>query len=92
MRTTNFTDLRKNLKEYLDSVINDSDTVIINRDGNSGVVIISLDEYNALKESEYIMSSPETMQRIKEGAKSIAEGRGKRIKGVKELNDFADSL
>ena len=33
MRTTNFTDLRNNLKKYLDAVTNDSDTVIINRDG-----------------------------------------------------------
>ena len=72
MKTASFTDLRKNLKDYLDSVINDYDTVIINRDGNTGVVMISLEEYNSMKETEYIMSSPETMTRIKEGAQSIA--------------------
>ena len=44
MRTTNFTDLRNNLKKYLDAVTNDSDTVIINRDGGTGAVLISLDE------------------------------------------------
>lgn len=58
MRTANYTDLRKNLKGYLDSVIDDSETVIINREGNEAVVMISLEEYNALKETGYLMRSP----------------------------------
>ena len=48
MRTANYTDLRSNLKSYLDSVIEDSETVIINRGSNTGVVLMSLDEYNLL--------------------------------------------
>ena len=75
MRTTNFTDLRNNLKKYLDAVTNDSDTVIINRDGGTGAVLISLDEYNAIKETEYIMSSPAMMEAIREGERDIKEGR-----------------
>ena len=35
MRTANYSDLRQNLKTYIDSVIEDSDTVIINRGGRS---------------------------------------------------------
>ena len=92
MKTATFTDLRKNLKNYLNAVTNDSDTIVINRNGSAGVVMISLQEYNALKETEYIMSSPETMRRIKEGAQSITLGRGKRIKSMDELSEFADSL
>ncbi len=92
MQIANFTDLRKNLKSYLDSVINDSDTVIINRDGTTGVVIMSLDEYNSLKETEHIMASTETVRRIREGRESIAEGHGKRIKSTEELSDFVNSL
>ena len=61
MKTANYTDLRANLKGYIDSVIDDYDTVIVNRGNGKGVVMISLDEYNSLKETEYIMSSPETM-------------------------------
>ena len=79
MKTASLTDLRKNLKNHLDSVINDYDTAIINRDGNTGVVIISLEEYGSIKETEYIMSSPKTVKRIKEGTQSIAEGEGKSI-------------
>ncbi|WP_278702850.1 type II toxin-antitoxin system Phd/YefM family antitoxin, partial [Phocaeicola sartorii] len=49
MRTANYTDLRANLKDYIDSVIDDYDTVIVNRGNGKGVVMISLDEYNSLK-------------------------------------------
>ena len=38
MRTANYSDLRQNLKTYIDSVIEDSDTVIINRGGGRGRV------------------------------------------------------
>ena len=51
MRTANYTDLRANLKGYIDSVIDDYDTVIVNRGNGKGVVMISLDEYNSLKET-----------------------------------------
>ena len=58
MRTTNYTDLRANLKGYIDSVIDDCDTVLINRGNGTGVVMISLEEYNqapiySLKYPEY---------------------------------------
>ena len=57
MRTANYSDLRQNLKTYIDSVIEDSDTVIINRGGGAGVVLMSLDEYNSIKETEYFNKS-----------------------------------
>lgn len=79
MRTANFSDFRSNLKSYFDSVIDDSETVIINRGKDTGVVLISLDEYNAIKETEYIMSSPELVKRIKEGKKEIQEGKGTKV-------------
>lgn len=79
MRTANYTDLRNNLKGYIDSVIEDSDTVIINRGGGAGVVLMSLDEYNALKETEYIMSSPRMIQRIREAQKEMQAGKGKAV-------------
>ena len=74
MRTANYTDLRANLKGYIDSVIDDYDTVVINRGNGKGVVMISLDEYNSLKETQYIMSSPETMEAIRKGEEDIKNG------------------
>lgn len=75
MRTTNYTDLRKNLKGYLDSVIDDSETVFINREGNEAVVMISLEEYNAIKETAYLMQSPEMLNAIRQGVSDVEAGR-----------------
>ena len=79
MRTASYTDLRNNLKSYIDSVIEDSDTVIINRSGGNGVVLISLDEYNAIKETEYLTSSSEMMKRLRNAENNMKLGKGTKI-------------
>ena len=79
MRTVNFTELRKNLKGYLDGVLNNSEPLIIHRPANPSVVVISLNEYNSLRETEYIMASPAMMQRIKDSEREVVEGKGKAI-------------
>lgn len=76
MRTANYSDLRTNLKYYLDGVVKDNEPLIIHRPCNESVVVISLDEYNAIRETEYIMRSPAMMDIIRSGEKDIQEGRG----------------
>lgn len=79
MRAVNYSELRNNLKSYLDGVINDCEPLLVHRSGNESVVVISLDEYNSIKETEYIMKSPKMMEILREGDKEIANGGGKRI-------------
>ncbi|MDR2814672.1 MAG: type II toxin-antitoxin system prevent-host-death family antitoxin [Prevotellaceae bacterium] len=76
MRTANYTELRSNLKGYIDSVVENTDTLLVNRGGGTGVVIMSLDEYNAIKETEYIMRSQAMMDIIRKGEQEIKEGKG----------------
>ncbi len=76
MRTANYSELRKNLKHYLDEVINDNEPLLVHRSGNESVVVISLDEYNAIKETEYIMKSPAMMNIIRKGDDEIKRGGG----------------
>ena len=76
MRTANSTDFRANLKVYIDSDIDDCDTVVINRGNGTGVVMMSLDEYNSIKETEYIMSSEQTMNEIRQGEEDLKAGKG----------------
>lgn len=76
MRTANYSELRNNLKSYLDGVINDSEPLIVHRSGNESVVVISLEEYNAIKETEYIMKSPAMMDTIRKGDEEINNGGG----------------
>ena len=56
--------------------IDDCDTVLINRGNGTGVVMISLEEYNSLKETEYIMFSEQTMNDIRKGEEDLKAGRG----------------
>lgn len=56
METVNYTDFRSNLKYWFDKVINDVSDVIIKRKGGKDLVLISLDEYNSLKETTYLLT------------------------------------
>jgi len=79
MRTANYTDLRNNLKSYLDSVINDCEPLIVHRPANTSVVVISLEEYNAIKETVYLTSSPEMMKRLQDAENHMKAGKGLKI-------------
>jgi antitoxin YefM len=57
MLTTSISDFRKDIKKYLDNVTDNFETLIINRGKDSGVVIISLDEYNSLNATRHELSS-----------------------------------
>ena len=57
MLTASISDFRKDIKKYLDNVTENFETLIINRGKDSGVVIISLDEYNSLNATQHELSS-----------------------------------
>lgn len=88
MKTTSYTDLKANLKSYIDAVIDNYDTVVINRGNGKGVVMISLDEYNSLKETEYLMSSPDTMKAIHKGEEDIKNGNSISQNEGESIEDF----
>ena len=68
MSTTNATELRKNLFNTLDNVIEYNDSVIVNtRKGNA--VILSEEDYNGMVETIYLLSQKGLLKRIKEGEK-----------------------
>ncbi|VAW13223.1 YefM protein (antitoxin to YoeB) [hydrothermal vent metagenome] len=56
METVNYTDFRSNLKHWFDKVIDDVSDVIIKRKSGKDLVLISLDEYNSLKETTYLLT------------------------------------
>lgn len=51
MLAVNYSTIRENLKSYCDRVIDDNETVIVTRKDEKNVVIISLDEWNALQKA-----------------------------------------
>ncbi|MCD8404619.1 type II toxin-antitoxin system Phd/YefM family antitoxin [Tenacibaculum dicentrarchi] len=56
MEIVNYTDFRSNLKFWFDKVVNDVSDIIIKRKNGKDLVLISLDEYNSLKETTYLLT------------------------------------
>lgn len=74
MLTTSISDFRKDIKSYLDKVSNNFETLIINRGKDSGVVIISLDEYNSLNATQYELSSRSNEKRLDSAIEKLKNG------------------
>ena len=55
MDIINYTDLRSNLKHWLDKVLDDVGELVIKRKGKKNLILIPLDEYNSLKETAYLL-------------------------------------
>ena len=83
MLTTTLSDLRKDIKNYLDKVTQSFETLIINRGKDTGVVIISLEEYNSLKSTQHELSSRINQQRLDASIEALKSGK----KIIKKLDD-----
>ena len=69
MKVVNYTDLRVNMKKWFDLVVDDVEELIIKRKNNQDLVLISLKEYNSLKETSYLLRGKNRdvlMQSLKE--------------------------
>lgn len=64
MLTTTISGFRKEMKQYLDNVTQNFETLIINRGKNNGVVIMSLAEYNSLQATQHELSSRKNEKRL----------------------------
>ncbi|WKX72234.1 type II toxin-antitoxin system Phd/YefM family antitoxin [Streptomyces sp. XD-27] len=64
MRTMSFGESLANYAETLDAVVNDREEVVVTRGGREPVVIVALDEYESLKETAYLLRSPENARRL----------------------------
>lgn len=74
MLTTTISNFRKDIKKYLDRVTENFDTLIINRGKDSGVVIISLDEYNSLSATRHEVSSKINETRLDSAIDKLKKG------------------
>lgn len=75
MISTTISDFRKDIKRYLDDVNDNSETLIINRGKDVGVVVISLDEYNALSSTQHELSSKVNEARLDSAIEKAKKGQ-----------------
>jgi antitoxin YefM len=69
MKTATVTDFRANMKERLQEIVDDKDILILTGPKND-YVVLALEDYNAMKETQYLLSSPVNGARLME---SIAQ-------------------
>jgi antitoxin YefM len=74
MIAANYSEFRKELKDYLDSVELNNETLIIKRGSGKGAVLISLEEYNSIMETLHLLSSKKNAQRLYESIEQMQSG------------------
>ena len=80
MSTISYSAARENLAATMDRVCDDHEPVVITRQKQRSVVIMSLDDYKALEETAYLLKSPANARRLLSATKQLNNGMGKRRK------------
>jgi len=74
MIAANFSEFRTNLKNYLDKVEDNNETLIVKRKTGKGTVMISLDEYNSIMETVHLLSSKANADSLYESIRQMRNG------------------
>jgi antitoxin YefM len=75
MIAANYSEFRNELKNYLDNVEFNNETLIIKRGSGKGAVLISLDEYNSIMETLHLLSSRKNAKRLFESIEQMKTGK-----------------
>ena len=77
MRAITYTLARGNLAQTMKTVCEDHDPVIITRKNNEAVVMLSLEDYEALNETAYLLQSPKNAKRLLQSIEQLEKGKGR---------------
>ena len=76
MNAITYTAARANLARTMDRVCEDHEPIIITRNSDQSVVMLSLDDYSALEETAYLLRSPTNALRLLESIAELEQGGG----------------
>jgi antitoxin YefM len=74
MQAINYSEARNNLKSLMDQVCEDYEPIVITRKNRRNCVMLALDEYNAIQETLYLLSSRTNRERLLESIEGIEKG------------------
>ncbi len=75
MRVISFTKARNSLKSVLDQVVSDADCAVITRRDSQDAVVMSLDSYNSLMETVYLLKSPANAEHLRKSIEQFRQGK-----------------
>jgi antitoxin YefM len=84
MKSITYTAAREKLAATMDQVCEDRAPVVITRNRDQAVVMLSLEDYNALEETAYLMRSPANARRLLASIQELESGKG-RVRKLKEI-------
>ena len=88
MNIVTYTDARKHLKDVMDHAIHDKTETVITRSGREAVVVVGKEEWDAIQETLYLLTSPVNAGRLRESVAQLNAGQGVE----RTLDDEADLL
>ncbi len=76
MNALTYSQARSNLAKTMDKVCDDHSPIIVTRKNQRSVVMISLEDYQALEETAYLLRSPKNARRLLESVAELESGGG----------------
>ncbi|MFH2046798.1 MAG: YoeB-YefM toxin-antitoxin system antitoxin YefM [Pseudomonadota bacterium] len=76
MEAITYTAVRQNLAKTMEKVCNDHSPIIVTRKSSNSVVIMSLEDYESLEETAYLLRSPKNAKRLLESIAQLENGKG----------------
>ncbi|NVK30330.1 MAG: type II toxin-antitoxin system prevent-host-death family antitoxin [Gammaproteobacteria bacterium] len=76
MNSIRYTAARSNLAEIMAQVCDDHAHIAITRKGEGAVVMISMEDYQALEETVYLLRNPKNAQRLIQSIAELERGQG----------------
>ena len=76
MDAISYTAVRANLSKTMEQVCNDHAPIIITRKRESPVVMLSLEDYQAMEETAYLLRSPANARNLLDSIASLESGKG----------------
>ena len=77
MKAITYTAAREGLADTMDKVCRNRAPVIITRNRNQSVVMLSLEDYEQLEETAYLLRSPKNARRLLAATRSLERGKGR---------------
>ncbi len=76
MKAITYADAKKNLKALIQQVCNDSEpAVIVDSRTKEQAVLISVEDFQAMEETAYLLSTPANRAHLERSLKQVAEGK-----------------